>query len=178
VLWADGAEYLAAPNEQPGGTKVTPGNHDVVLLLVAAGDHRAIAAAEVRIGSKQPTEWRQVDSLQGVTDAGQIAFTGRAALDRLRQVRTINDAFKDIDATKSWITPCLRYSLTGAGASPSTALDLWVGADGGFPGAVGYDSAGKPADIVMSTGAVPWSLLGLPGKPPAQAAALEPTAAP
>lgn len=177
-LWDNGAEYLAGDASPSGATKVPAGDPHVVILVATSADHHgAVAAVEVRVATARPVKWTQIDSLGGSTKAGAMGIAGHAGLERLRAVRPLDAAFSDLDATKTWITPCLRYSLASdAAAAPLTALIVHLPGSGGWPGAIGYDKAGNPADVVISIGLLPWSLLGLPGTPPAQAVAVEPTA--
>jgi len=175
-LWQGGGEEMPAP-DAAGVTRVPGGEPHAVLLLGHSSNGSTAVAVEVRVGTGRPVVWRQADSLGGGTDAGQMAIAGEAALGHLRSVRSFDAAIDDIDATGHWLTPCLRYSLRDDAASgPSAAVEVNLSGDGGWPGAVGYDAAGHVVDLVLSTGELPWSLFGLPGRPPAEAVADEPTA--
>jgi hypothetical protein len=173
-LWQGGAENLPFPDTTET-TDVPAGQPHVVLLLANNKYGGTPAAVEVRIGSGRAAVWRQVDSLGGGTDAGTMAVAGAANVEQLRSGRSPSDALDDIDATAGWLTPCQRYSLsTDDSSSPSRAIEINLGGDGGWPGAIGFDKAGEPVDVVLSTGLLPWSLLGLSGSPPPEALVDEP----
>lgn len=179
-LWQNGGEYLPDDAGVYRITRVPPGSPHVVLLLAheSGADRGTLAAVEVRVGAARPAVWRQVDSLAGGTDGGTMALAGAEALARLRRMYTFDDLQADLGATGSWITNCFRYSLASDPAdAPSTALVINLFGDGSWRGAIGYDGRGEPVDVVLSAGLLPWSLLGLPGKPPPEAVAAEPSAA-
>jgi hypothetical protein len=73
------------------------------------------------------------------------------------------------------MTPCTRFFRAGEPAPLINGVDIDLGGDGGWAGSVGYDTNGEAVDIVLPIGALPWSLLGLPGTPPPQAIADEPS---
>lgn len=174
-LWVTGAEYLPWPDH--GAGVATPRGLYPVTLLTAQGRYGPeTAAALARFSPHLPVRWVEVAAAGGGTDAGQLALAGSAAADRLASVRNQDAAMSDIDqAPEHWVTPCMRFTLP---TDPSSELAIIVNldGDGGFPGAVGYDSAGGEVAVVVSTGIVPWSLLGLPGQPPPEAIQDEPTA--
>jgi hypothetical protein len=178
-LWqGDGS---ASPDPSQGTTTAVPaGTPDVSLLLahstVGATPLTDVAAVEVRLRPQRPVVWRQETSLGGGTDGGVMGLAGTAALHRLASVRSFDDEQADIDATGPWLTPCLRYTVAGEGSAGSDSIEIELTGDGGWPGAIGYDETGAPVDVLLSTTILPWSLLGLPGTPPAQAVADEPTA--
>jgi len=174
-LWVTGAEDLPWPDHGTG--VATPRGVYPVTLLTAQGRYGPeTAAALVRFNPQLPVRWVEVAGASGGTDAGQMALAGSAAADRLAEVRNQDAAMSDLDrAPEYWLTPCLRFTLP---TDPSSELAIIINldGDGGFPGAVGYDSAGATVAVVVSTGIVPWSLLGLPGQPPPEAVQDEPTA--
>jgi len=177
-LWQ--GDGVAMPDPGQGSTTSVPaGTPDVVLLdaVVASGGDQ-VAAVEVRVADGAPVRWVEVPTLGGGTDGGQMGLASVVGVGALARVRSFDDEQDEYHAAAQWITACSRFTLAGAGESPAVALAVNLGGDGGWPGAVGYDAQGEPVDVVLSAGAIPWSLLGLPGTPPAEAAADEPSASP
>ena len=175
-LWQGGGEALPDPAQ---GTflDVPRGRLPVALLVAMPSDLRrfgwGVAAVEVRVSDSVPVRWVQKDKLSGGTDGGELGIGGYAAVRRLAAVRTFDSAQDEL-GTSYWYTPCQALTLESNGAA-ADALMVELTGDGGWPGAVGYDAAGAPVDVVISTGELPWSLLGLPGAPPPQAVTDEPT---
>ncbi|GMA85734.1 hypothetical protein GCM10025868_09840 [Angustibacter aerolatus] len=72
------------------------------------------------------------------------------------------------------VADCLRWSTPATPRGSAAAYVVSTGGDGGFPGAVGETSDGRPVAVLLSTGLLPWSDLGLPGTPPPEEVADEP----
>jgi hypothetical protein len=176
ALWVDGAESLPAP--EGSWYAVKAGTPHVTLLI--ADTHRGggsvVAAVEIRLGEGRPVRWEQKPELAGGTDGGTMGVAGLAAARSLAAHRTFDQAVKELDTPNFWVTPCRRFfTLPAAQAAPAMALEITLTGDGGWPGAVGYDVDGHPVDVLISTTVLPWSDLGMPGTPPPQAVADEPT---
>ncbi|MDQ1495970.1 MAG: hypothetical protein QOG69_2453 [Actinomycetota bacterium] len=173
-LWVTGGEYLPYLDDAVG--VATPaGTFPVTLLTAQSKFGPETAAVLVEFTPKAPVRWVEVAEAGGGTDGGQMALAGVAAASRLASVRDAGASMQDIDnAPEYWLSPCLRYSLSSEPGN-GVALTVNLQGDGGFPGAVGYDFSGAETAVVVSTGLLPWSLLGLPGLPPPEAVRDEPT---
>lgn len=173
VLGGEHLPYIGKPDGHPAS--VPPGMHPVsVLEGYGADGNGELVAASVRFSPTPPVRWEERPELGGGTDAGTGALTGAASGQRLAAVRTGDAQFREFETGEWWLSPCQRYRLAGAPGPEDLAVMLNLGGDGGFPGAAGFDAEGRMVAVVVSSGAVPWSLLGLPGTPPPQASQVQP----
>ena len=106
-----------------------------------------------------------------------MGVIGTSAANRLARSRDFEEAVGGSPVSHHWNTVCLRFYRTKDDTlDVATALQINLDGDGGWPGAVGYDAAGQTVAVIVSTGRLPWSLFGVPGDPPPEAAASEPSA--
>lgn len=168
MILETGGEYLGSDGYSTAVKVAEPGTYPYFFLLSAYEGHegRPALAQLVLDAEATPVRW-EADDRFGFTTDGGIGYLGSPDAVPLADGEFDEEVFwwfLDFSADDAEEPICWQYRYDGG--SNFVVFSNGYG-DGGFPGAVGYDSDGEAVAITWFFGWESWILAGIPGEPPA-----------